>query len=67
MLYCFNLTFEVRYLQIMSCEFANIVYTVSYTIAKMSLKILVWANYNVQRYINLSTPVDEKLHQESTV
>ena len=44
----------------MSCEFANIVYTVSYTIAKVSLKILVWANNNVQRYINLSTPVDEK-------
>ena len=67
MLYCFNLTFEVRYLQTMFCEFANILYTVSYTIARVSLKILVLANNNVQRYINLSTPVDEKLHQESTV
>jgi hypothetical protein len=67
MLYCFNLTFEVRYQQNISCEFANSLYTVSYTIARVSLKILVWANNNVQRYINLSTPVDEKFDEVSTV
>ena len=36
-------------------------------IAEESLKILEWANNNVQKYIKLSTPVDEKLHQDSTV
>jgi hypothetical protein len=40
-------------------------YTVSYTIAEEFLKILEWANNNVQRYIKLSTPVDEKLHQDN--
>ena len=48
-------------------EFANILNRASYTIAEKSLKILEWANNNVQRYIKLSTPVDEKLHQDSTV
>ena len=49
---------------------ANILYRVSYTIAEESLKILEWANNNVQRYIKyikLNTHVDEKLHQDSTV
>ena len=48
-------------------DFANILYTVSYTIADESLKILEWANNNIQRYIKLSTPVDEQLYQDSTV
>ena len=48
-------------------DFANIMYTVSYTIAEESLKILERANNNVQRYIKLSTSVDEALHQDSTV
>ena len=46
---------------------ANILCRVFYTIAEEPLKILEWANNNVQRYIKLSTPVDEKLHQDSTV
>ena len=29
--------------------------------------MLEWPNNNVQRYIKLSTPVDEKLHQDSTI
>ena len=34
-----------------SSDFANILYRVSYTIAEESLKILEWANNNVQRHI----------------
>ena len=48
-------------------DFANILYTVSYTIAEESLVILEWTNNKFQRYIKLSTPIDEKLHQDSTV
>ena len=48
-------------------DFANIFYTITSTIEEESLKILEWANNNVKRYIKLSTPVDEKLHQDSTV
>ena len=48
-------------------DFANIVYTGSNTIAEESLKILEWANNTFQRYIKLSTPVDEKIHQHSTI
>ena len=48
-------------------DLPNIVYTGSNTIAEMSLKILELAINNVQRYIKLSTTVDEKLHQDSTV
>ena len=48
-------------------DFANILYTVSYTIAKQSLRILELTNTNVQIYIKLSTPVDENIHQDSTV
>ena len=51
----------------MYSDFANMFYTISYTIAEESLKILEWANNNVQRFIKLNTPVDEKLHQDSTV
>ena len=48
-------------------EFANIVYPGSNIIAEESLKALEWANNKFQRYIKLSTPKDEKLHQDSTV
>ena len=48
-------------------DFANIVYTGSNIIAEESLKILEWANNKFQRYIKLITPVDEKLHEDSTV
>ena len=34
-------------------DFANILYTVSYTVAEESLKILEWANNNL-KYIKLS-------------
>jgi len=44
-------------------EFANIWNTASYALAEKSLKILEWANNNVQRYIKLSTPVDETLRK----
>ena len=43
-------------------DFANILYRTFYAIAEKSLKILERANNNVQRYIKLSTAVDEKLH-----
>ena len=33
----------------------------------VSLKILEWANNNVQRYIKLSAPMDETLYRDSTV
>ena len=33
----------------------------------VSLNILEWANNNVQRYIKLRAPMDEKLHRDSTV
>ena len=46
-------------------DFDNILYTT--TIAEKALKILEWANNNVQRYIKLSTPVEEILHQDSTI
>ena len=49
-------------------DFANIVYTGSNTIAEESLKkILEWANIKFQRYIKLSTHVDEFVYQDSTV
>ena len=48
-------------------DFATILYRVSYTIGEKSLKMLEWANNNVQRYIKLCTPVDKELHQDSTV
>ena len=67
MVFFINLTFNLRYPKHLSSDFANIVYTISYAIAEESLKILEWTNNNVQRYIKLSTPVDEKLHQDSTV
>ena len=41
-------------------------YTVSYAIAEESLKMLVWAYNNIQRYVNLSIRVDDKLHQDIT-
>ena len=61
------MTFNLRYSKHVSSDFANMFYAISYTIAEKSLKILEWTNNNVQRYIKLSTPVDEKLHQDSTV
>ena len=48
-------------------DFASIVYTGSNTIAEESLKLLEWGNNKFQRYIKLSTPVDEKCQQDSTV
>ena len=48
-------------------DFSNIVYTGSNIIAEESLKILEWANNKFKRYGKLSTPVDEKCHQDSTV
>ena len=59
--------FDLRYPKNVSFEFANMFYTISYTIAEESLKILEWANNNVQRCIKLSTPLVEKRHQDSTV
>ena len=43
----------------MTSDFAHILYTVSYTIAEESPKILEWTNNNVQRYITFITPVDD--------
>ena len=63
----FNLTFDLRYPKHLSSDFPNIFYTISEDIAEESLNILEWANNNVQRYIKLSTPVDEKRHQDTTV
>ena len=51
----------------MSSDFANVLHRVSYITAEESLKILEWVNNNVQRYSKLSTPVDEKLHQDNTI
>ena len=48
-------------------DFANIVYTGSNIIAEETLKILEWADNKFQRYIKLSTPVNEQLHQDSIV
>ena len=48
-------------------DFANVLFTVSYTIAEVSLAILEGVNNNVQRYIKLSTPVDEKMHLSNIV
>ena len=61
------MTFNLGYPTNVSSDVANILYTVSYTIAEEALKIIVWVNNNVQRYIKLSTPVDEILYQDSTV
>ena len=60
-----NFFFDLRYPQNVSSEFAHIVYTVSYI--SVPENIIEWANNNVQRYIKLSTPMDEKLHRHSTV
>ena len=38
-------------------DFANILYTISYTIEEESLKILEWANNNVQAAIGALIPL----------
>ena len=58
------LTFYLRYPKNVSSDFAKILYTVykmlaksedtSCPVAEESLKILEWANINVQRYIKLN-------------
>ena len=32
-----------------------------------NIRVVQWANNKFQRYIKLSTPMDDKLHQDSTV
>ena len=52
MLNFFYLAFDLRYPKNISSDFANI-------FVEESLKILEWANNNVQRDIKLSTLMDE--------